>query len=322
MALQKFNQDSMSYEPAQYSNDMQPGVVRRNPGQNYQPTGSPIGQQQGQAGPYNPQPGALGDTSNMNGDPTTSYGGDAPDWTLGYKDLLTGLQAQGTGGGGGGAKINPLTMRPFDSQYTDFRDTMYGNIASLMQNPQGYSPEEYAMMQGRMADDINAGAAGQQQAARMQASRGGYAGTGIGEAMISDIGRQNQAQLGNSYRDLALNDMNLKREGTYQAANAAQNWAGQMGGEQQYLTGQQLDLDKDYQNRKEAADRARAGAGRAKQAQIYNLQKQIVDVGIQQQQYDDQFNFALMDRLNQQGQQQAEYDKQSYDSNPNYTGPR
>lgn len=307
MAMMQLDNESMTYQPA-------PTPRTPNP---VTPSSGSVAKTA-----YNQQAGSPYDTSNMNGDPTSSMGSLYNSWSDPYTKMLAELRGSAVGGGSGGGGVARSDVPQFDKQYTDYRDSMYTNIANLMARPQGYSEPQLALMRGGATDAVNAQAGGARQAALSNASRMGLMGTGAGMIGVDNVNRNLDTQLANQNRDITLADMEAARKGAYDANAAGQQWAGMMGGEQAGQQGVKIQNEQDYQNRVSAANNAQAGAANARQNQIMQLQYEIAQQDQAKEKYDNQLAFTMMDQQNQYANQLAGYDQQSYASNPNYTGNR
>ena len=258
------------------------------------------------------------------GQPTNVAGDLYNDWRDPYEEMLKNLQAQRGGGGGGGGrkKVERIDMPEFDPRYTGMREAGYQNIEDLLANPAGYSQEELGVLQGQALDKVYATIAGARSAAANQASRGGYLGTGIGEQIMAAPDKQGLTEASGALTNIALQDMQLKREGAYQANAAMQNWMNQMGSEQQYLANTKIQLEKEYREAVERAQRAKAANRARYESQVFALQKEIADIGIKQEMYNDQKALTWAQFLGDQGQQQVNNELNAYQTNPYYTGPR
>jgi hypothetical protein len=255
------------------------------------------------------------------GQPTNVAGDQYNDWRKPYEEMLKGLQAQG-GGGGGVPMPTRIDMPEYDPRYTGMREAGYQNVEQLLANPAGYSPEELAMIQGQSLDKIYATVAGARSAATDQASRGGYLGTGIGQQIMANPDKQALTEARGALTGIALQDMQLKREGAYQANAAMQNWMNQMGAEQANLANMKIGLEKEYRDAVRKAQHANASNKSRYNNQLLALQKEIADIGIKQEMYDDQKALTWAQFLGNEGQQQFQNEFNAYQTNPYYTGPR
>lgn len=302
MAISQYNKDTRTYEPRVTS--APPKATAQ-----VQPDRAVTGN-------------AFVTNADYQGQPTNVAGDLWQDWRDPYKQMLAELQRGGSRRGGNVPMPTRIEMPEFDPRYTGMRETGYQNVEQLLANPGGYTPEQLAMIQGKALDKLYATVAGARVAATDQANRSGHLGTGIGQQMIADVDRQALVGATGALTDIALQDMSLRQEGAYKANAAMQQWMNQMGAEQQYLASTKIQLEKEYQDAVRNAQSANASNRRRYEDRIFSLQKEIADIGIKQQMYDDQKTLTWAQFLSGEGQQAFNNELNSYQTNPYYTGPR
>ena len=192
-----------------------------------------------------------------------------------YLAAMLGDTGQGKGYRGSG-------YRPeFSQQYQDYVDNMYGRVGGYMDDPRGYSDEEYAMMSGRGVDALTARGGGfRQMMEDAQKNRGFYGGS-LGN--LEGVGRQTSQNIADLQRNIALSDMDIRRQQAEKAMQLGIGWQGAMSDDEKFMVGQ-----------KGAAASRGAGLANRNLDYIRNLQRQIGQMDIQEQMYRDTANWANM----------------------------
>jgi len=166
----------------------------------------------------------------------------------------------------------------FSDKYKGFVSNMYNRVGDYMDNPRGYSDEELAMMRGKGMDAITAQGGGYRQMMEDAQKNRGFYGGSLGN--LEGVGRQTSQNLANLQRDIALSDMDIRRQQGQNAMQVGMGWQGAMSGDERFMIGQ----------RGAAAVRG-AGAYNRNLDYIRGLQRQIGQMDIQEQMYRDAANW-------------------------------
>jgi len=212
-----------------------------------------------------PQPTPGGQTNTPDGGQDTSPAEGVANWWSDYLVSMLG-DAQNNQYRGGGYKPK------WSDQYKGFRDDMYSRVGDYMDDPRGYSDEEYAMISGRGVDAITAQGGGYRQMMEDAQKNKGFYGGSLGN--LEGVGRQTSRNIAGLQRDIALGDMDIRRTQAQNAMQVGVGWGSQMSGDERFMMGQ----------RGAAASRG-AGAYNKNLDYIRNLQRQIGQMDIQEDVY-------------------------------------
>lgn len=280
-----------------------------------EPSGGGLKAPSGSAGSTEPVPQqTTPGLATISGGPTPQ--GDMwSSWQDPYRDIYNQMSNSKTPGTSP-IKVEKVEMTPFSQQYQDYRNQMYQQIAGLMDQSGGMKPREYDMIAARNADAIAAQTAGQMELARRNAARTGTLDSGMYSRQAGDIAGQGAMAARQASTNLALEDMARRNAWKQFATEANMNFLNTMGGQEQFQSGLQTQLNQDYQTRREAAQRAAQSAAAAAQNRNWAMQKEIADMGIRQQQYDDAYaHQTYQDELDKL-RLLLGIDQASYQSNP------
>lgn len=221
-----------------------------------------------------PQPTPGGQTNTPDGGQGTSPAeGVANRWSDYLASMLGDSQSNQYRGGGYKPK--------FSQQYQDYTSDMYGRVGDYMDDPRGYSDEEYAMMSGRGVDAITAQGGGYRQMMEDAQKNKGFYGGSLGN--LEGVGRQTSRNIAGLQRDIALGDMDIRRTQAQNAMQVGMGWGSQMSGDERFMMGQ-----------RGAAAGRRAGASNRNLDYIRGLQRDIGQMDIQEQMYRDAINWQNM----------------------------
>ena len=211
------------------------------------------------------QPTPGGEQTNT---PDTAGGGSAENVANRWSDYLASMlgDAQNKQYRGGGFKPK------FSQQYQDYTNNMYGRVEDYMNDPRGYSDEELAMMRGKGMDAITASGGGYRQMMEDAQKNQGYYGGSLGN--LEGVGRQTSRNIADLQRNIALSDMDIRRQQGQNAMQVGMGWGSQMSGDERFMIGQ----------RGAAASRG-AGAYNKNLDYIRGLQRDIGQMDIQEGMY-------------------------------------
>ncbi len=219
-----------------------------------------------------------------------SINGNSPDTTTTrWSDYLRKMYANGqaTGyQGGGGYNPKQLEFSGFSDEYNKYRTDQRGRIEAYMDNPRGYNDQEFSMMQGRNVDSINAQGGGYRQMMQDALQQGGMSSGSLYSGL--DKSAQNtQSAIANAQRDLALQDMDLRRQQQQTALGLGNQWAGQMTSDDRWLSEGQMSVDRQNEQARVNAINSANANRRAWDNQQLALQNKIGQMDIDERRYND-----------------------------------
>lgn len=201
--------------------------------------------------------------------------------------LLENMQSRGYRGGGG-YNPNQLSFEGFSDRYNKYRGDQTDRIEGYMTDPRGYNDREFAMMQGRGQDAIVAQGGGFRQMMKDAITQGGI-NSGSVYGSLNKAGANTTANIANMERDLALGDMNLRREQQQAALGMGSQWAGQMSSDDRWLTEGQLSVDSQNEQNRARAAANRSSSRTAYENQLLAMQMRIGESDVEEGRYlDDQ----------------------------------
>ncbi len=216
-------------------------------------------------------------------------GGDVPPvGTTRWSDYLRKMYANGQAKGyqGGGYTPKQLEFQGFSDEYNKYRRDQQGRVERYMNDPRGYNDSEFAMMQGRGADAITAQGGGYRQMMKDAVSKGGF-NSGSIYGSLDKSAQNTQSNIAGMQRDLAIQDMDLRRQQQQTALGLGNQWAGQQSSDDRWLSEGQMSVDARNEANRASAINSANSRRTAWDNQQLALQNRIGEMDIEERRYND-----------------------------------